>query len=1019
MQSTDNSILLPRNAIKAKAVMNLRIGVALPLSDSAYKVIQAPEWRAAFNLAVEYFKTMSTSIDITPLVADTTGNCTRAAYELIAQNVLVVVGPYESACALEMAAVFAHMQIPQVGFASISAQLSDKALYPTFFRVTTNTIEQGRVLAKVMHHFGWSKAGVIAATDAYGADMSAGFQTAAATAGINITTVQELPVGATVEDALPLVQKLREGGSAINLISMHKPKALLVLEAARILGMTGPRWVWLTTDSSTVTPTSDGFEAMSMIGTQPPLGSGAVFERWMQYDSPSGASTAFRNRWSRQSAPGIFFPGPHNAQLLDAVTAAVEAFNRSLAASAPFSSDMYDDSSNHALLRKAIVFELRRMNSVGAGFDGAVGERIYFNQEQDGPRSYDVASVVGGRVVDFVGECRADELSFHKSVVWGDKTTSVPTEEPFIIRRLRVGFTAPWANPVFRPELERAFEVAASLFTHQSDHTVIEPFSIDGAITDEVRAMSSEHICHAVRDQIQILNLDAVVMSIPGTCADMLAQYFQERDNTSSPIFFSVNSVIDDIEHPDLAGGSNTNVLASGQVLNNMFRMQPARAQEGVALANLACFYSFQSLSILRTDHYLHDETAASLHEEFRAHCNGTVMADVAVPLSEFSAGALDVAMDALKRSDTAVFVLLARSSEEVTLAVHAAERAGIIGQNWVWLHDKSVASILEQKEAAAGDLDSATGFLGLRFPAGEGVVYDAFVSYDDDEGLGEAFRSLWTHVDDAGEPIPDPRSITVHDAVQAIQHALLNLILEGEVTFVGDALYLRGMLLLQLQRSMDAGSSTRGAIGREVYFDALQTGTPFFHVANVVDGVLKTVASIYKEEVNLRDLVTWPSGSRRAPSGRPIIHRNIDVLVVMPDGIHTDQITAGLAASRAFLLERHQALSMAFHTISLNTSLSCEESAPPLDAVSGTFHATLFPAVQFMDSSCIQFQRPSASGFTGIESRFHKHFQRPKASGFTGIKSLFHKHLLGQPLPSWLRSTNKKQVFGRVSRSG
>ncbi len=57
-----------------------------------------------------------------------------------------------------------------------------------------------------------------------------------------------------------------------------------------------------------------------------------------------------------------------------------------------------------ASIRRALIGELRLVGPTGsAGFDGATGDRFYFDEFQDGPASYSVVNLVNGYFVTVGG----------------------------------------------------------------------------------------------------------------------------------------------------------------------------------------------------------------------------------------------------------------------------------------------------------------------------------------------------------------------------------------------------------------------------------------------------------------------------------------------------------------------------------------------------------------------------------------------------------------------------------------
>jgi len=100
-------------------------------------------------------------------------------------EVSAIVGAARSSRTVPVAHFTRVKDIAQVSFASTSTELSDTALFPTFFRTQLTDAVLGKAIVKVAQDLGWLHIGVIAPKDSYGESVELGMREAAAEAGMS------------------------------------------------------------------------------------------------------------------------------------------------------------------------------------------------------------------------------------------------------------------------------------------------------------------------------------------------------------------------------------------------------------------------------------------------------------------------------------------------------------------------------------------------------------------------------------------------------------------------------------------------------------------------------------------------------------------------------------------------------------------------------------------------------------------------------------------------------------------
>lgn len=394
--------------------LTVNVGFAIQRSGSQ-RGVASQEQELAFRASVDFFNNRQSLLRLVPIVRDTAEDCVGTAQDIVDARAHVLIGPGRSFCAMEMGPVVRNVSIPQIDYSATSAELSNKDVYPTFFRICPSDVWQARALAKLVENYNWARVGLVSTTDAYASGFASIFiEELRLRNKVLLAHHAEFDPDAPPVIVEPLVRELKARGSAVNVIIAVSTDALTVFSIATKLGMSGPGWTWIGTDDSAGLSLSEGItlDYAGMIGLQPKSGSGPI---WDQFRSFEG-----ENQYQHFAVDSTL---RYVSQIVDAVQAVVEAYTRQAARLRTTPSLLES--------RRMIIQGLRTVSSVESGFSGAIGVPVFFNDKQDGPAWYEVINFLKNGSWTNVGAYNGSkaDLTFSQSVVWADGTTNIPSDE--------------------------------------------------------------------------------------------------------------------------------------------------------------------------------------------------------------------------------------------------------------------------------------------------------------------------------------------------------------------------------------------------------------------------------------------------------------------------------------------------------------------------------------------------------------------------------------------------------------
>lgn len=333
-------------------------------------------------------------------------------------GVVGVIGATTSTLAIAGQSVLAPFHIPQFSTSATNAALSNKNWFPTFFRNVAPDNFQGVAIVQLCRYFGWSKIGLIASTDSYGAGLSQTIAAEAALAGISLlgsVAVQGSDTNLTLVQGMT---SLKQAGTRIVVIvaqtvninaivgamalAEFSPAAVVTSDAILSVGID-----YLATSTNLPASAFNGW-----IGTNPPGGFGD-FWKWIQAEAALVTATT-PNKYP--SLAGIFGSGYTGVALtIDAVFIYADAVRRVTAAGG-------DPRDGSVLL--AALLSTNLTLCTGTTFFTSTGDRI-------GP--YDILNVANESITtparfDYEASNYLPNSAVSDGIVWPSGSNVVPLD---------------------------------------------------------------------------------------------------------------------------------------------------------------------------------------------------------------------------------------------------------------------------------------------------------------------------------------------------------------------------------------------------------------------------------------------------------------------------------------------------------------------------------------------------------------------------------------------------------------
>ncbi|XP_006637511.1 extracellular calcium-sensing receptor-like [Lepisosteus oculatus] len=165
-------------------------------------------------------------------------------------TVHAIIGESESSSTIAMATTTGPFHIPVISHFATCACLSNKKLFPTFFRTIPSDYYQSRALAQLVKHFGWTWVGAIRSDNDYGNNGMVTFVEAAQQEGVCIEYSEAILRTNPKEKIARVVDIIRKATSKVLVAFLAQGEMEVLLEEILLQNVTGLQWIgsesWIT-----------------------------------------------------------------------------------------------------------------------------------------------------------------------------------------------------------------------------------------------------------------------------------------------------------------------------------------------------------------------------------------------------------------------------------------------------------------------------------------------------------------------------------------------------------------------------------------------------------------------------------------------------------------------------------------------------------------------------------------------------------------------------------------------------
>ncbi|KAJ3202433.1 hypothetical protein HDU67_000568, partial [Dinochytrium kinnereticum] len=234
------------------AQRSLPIGLALPgETDAAF----VDEIRQVLDFRMDGFRNdarlhpsvrnLSFLYDNIPAFGETFA--IRSGFNLYNRGAVAVIGTSYSSMTQALSPVMDAYNIPVCDGASTSPRLSDRTMYPNFFRPVPQDNQQAFAVVEFVASQGWSEIAVIASQDSYGQNLANEVSSLALNRSITVVVRENYFTG--LSDYSQTISSVRDSLARIIIYCGTYTEFVVMARNAQTAGIYGEGYAWITTDA--------------------------------------------------------------------------------------------------------------------------------------------------------------------------------------------------------------------------------------------------------------------------------------------------------------------------------------------------------------------------------------------------------------------------------------------------------------------------------------------------------------------------------------------------------------------------------------------------------------------------------------------------------------------------------------------------------------------------------------------------------------------------------------------------
>nr|XP_029132241.1 taste receptor type 1 member 3 [Labrus bergylta] len=160
--------------ISCESVNNFGLGLALVMKFAVDEINAHQILLPGFKLGFKIYDTCrQAAVAMRPTISFLTEKSTNALsvqcnYTDYETSISAVIGPYSSEMASTIGKLLGFFLMPQISFGATSDKLSNKLLYPSFFRTVPSDKLQVEVIVLLLNEFKWNWVAIVGTEEAYG-----------------------------------------------------------------------------------------------------------------------------------------------------------------------------------------------------------------------------------------------------------------------------------------------------------------------------------------------------------------------------------------------------------------------------------------------------------------------------------------------------------------------------------------------------------------------------------------------------------------------------------------------------------------------------------------------------------------------------------------------------------------------------------------------------------------------------------------------------------------------------------